>query len=129
MDRIFYNFKIPRNLYKDLSSQATWHHNSISEEIRERLNITLTPAYEYNHKSTVSTYTSLNYKIRNGALNRYITSDDYITFDFEMAEKTETIFKKIGEFTGYKLQTLELNKDIIFRLAYTMMDPFYENFR
>ena len=70
MDRIFYNFKIPRNLYKDLSSQATWHHNSISEEIRERLNITLTSAYEYNHKSTVSTYTSLNYKIRNGALNR-----------------------------------------------------------
>ena len=38
-------FKIPRNLYQDLTSQATWQHRALSEEIRLRLLKTLIPSY------------------------------------------------------------------------------------
>lgn len=39
------DFKIPRNLYQDLTSQATWQHRTLSEEIRLRLLKTLIPSY------------------------------------------------------------------------------------
>lgn len=38
-------FKMPKKLYEELSSQASWRHNPLSEEIRIRLNITMLPEY------------------------------------------------------------------------------------
>lgn len=42
-----YDFKIRRNIYRDITSQATWHHLSINQEIQKRLERTLDPNYKY----------------------------------------------------------------------------------
>ena len=35
------NVKIPKNLYRDLTSEATWQHTTINDEIRTRIKVTL----------------------------------------------------------------------------------------
>jgi len=45
MNDSIYNFSMPKNLYRDLTSQATLHHQPIIEEIRARLRTTFIPSY------------------------------------------------------------------------------------
>lgn len=116
------NFVIPKNLYRDLKSQATRHHNTLAEETRERLTITLNPMYSYNDPSSY-----VHYRIKRGALRQYLNYPEKIKFDYIVARKTSDIFTQIQQKTGYKDDTLV--NEIVVRLAYAMNDPFYEEFR
>lgn len=41
------DFKMRKNIYRDLTSQATWHHLSLKKEMWKRLERTLDPNYKY----------------------------------------------------------------------------------
>lgn len=116
------NFIIPKNLYRDLTSQATRHHNTLAAETRERLLISLDPAYSYNDPPS-----HIHYIIKRGALRQYLNYPEKIKFDYIVARKTSDIFTQIQQKTGYKDDTLV--NEIVARLAYAMNDPFYEEFR
>ena len=112
-----YNYKMPKNLYRDISTEATHNHRSINQEIHSRLLRTLDPIYKYKS----------NKKLLNHVTN--LCSQEYdpyewMCFDFNIP--------------GYMLDTIsllrkhcseadELNRELNIRLMYTMYDPFYNN--
>lgn len=114
------NFTIPKNLYRDLTSQATWRHHTLIEEIRERITISLIESYSYNYSSTLSE------RIRLGSKRQYLSQPTMVCKSFHVSKPTEEIITKLQEQTGYKDETLA--KEIVARLAYTMIDPFYHKF-
>lgn len=112
-----YNYKMPKNLYRDISTEATHNHRGINQEIHSRLSRTLDPNYKYKS----------NRKLLNHVIN--LCSQEYdpyewMCFDFNIP--------------GYMLDTInllhkhhptldELNRELNIRLMYTMYDPFYNN--
>ena len=54
MPACIYDFYMPKNLYSDLVSTATWKHHTISEEIRTRLSTSLIKSYGYNYRSDLT---------------------------------------------------------------------------
>ena len=117
MAKYIYNFKIAKNLYEDLKSQATLNHRKLKEEIYLRLERTCIESYGYNHSSDLSD------KIRESAYRLYIDPDSIttITFDFYVSKRMNEIISKL------QLQS-NINQEIINRLAYTLIDPFYNQF-
>lgn len=115
------NFTIPKNLYRDLTSEATWRHKTLAEITRERLIATLDPSYSYNNKKSEAYYF-----IWQGTKLQYLIYPEKIKFDYIVAQKTSDIFIQIQWQTGYKDDALI--KEIVARLAYTMNDPFYYEF-
>lgn len=119
MARYIYNFKIAKNLYDDLQSQATLNHRKLKEEIYSRLERTCIESYGYNYSSDLSD------KIRKNAYRLYIDPDSIttITFDFNISKRMNEIISKIQS-----PNMNHLNQEIINRLAYTLIDPFYNQF-
>lgn len=118
-----HDFNIPENLYQDLQSQASWRHHKLNEEIRIRLQRTLVKSYGYNYSS------DLTNRIRKGAYDIYTNpGKSRISFNFRMSKEAINIIENIINITNYSLQSKELNEEIIRRLAYTLVDPFYDNF-
>ena len=115
------NFTIPKNLYRDLTSEATWRHKTLTEITRERLATTLDPSYSYNNKTSEAYYF-----IWRGTKLQYLSYPKKIKFNYIVAQKTSDIFIQIQWQTGYKDDALV--KEIVARLAYTMNDPFYYEF-
>lgn len=115
------NFTIPRNLYRDLVSQATYRHQTLAEATRERLTTTLNPNYSFNNKGSEA-----HHIIWQGTQLQYLNYPEKIKFDYIVARKTNDIFVQIQQQTGYKDDALV--KEIVARLAYTMNDPFYYEF-
>ena len=115
------NFTIPKNLYRDLTSEATWRHKTLTEITRERLATTLNPSYSYNNKTSEAYYF-----IWRGTKLQYLSYPKKIKFNYIVAQKTSDIFIQIQWQTGYKDDALI--KEIVARLAYTMNDPFYYEF-
>lgn len=112
---VLYNYRIPRNLYRDLTSQATHNHRSINQELHSRLLRTLDP--KYNFKS--------NIKLLNHVVN--LCSQEYNPYEWRYFDLN---------IPGYMLDTInllrshrpapdELNLELNIRLMYTMYDPFY----
>lgn len=113
------NFIIPKNLYKDLTSIATWRHHTLSEEIRERITISLSSSYLYNRTSELSE------RIRLGSIRQYL-SQPTMKFLFHSSNLTDQTFTQLRKQTGYN--DTALVNEIVARLAYTMNDPFYYEF-
>lgn len=120
---VLHNFNIPENLYRDLQSQASWRHHKLNEEIRIRLQRTLIESYGYNYLS------DLTDRIRKGAYNLYTNPEKpRISFNFYMSKEMISTIEGIISVTNYRPQSNKLNEEIIKRLAYTLMDPFYDDF-
>lgn len=119
MAKYIYNFKIAKNLYEDLQSQATLNHRKLMEEMYSRLERTCIESYGYNYSSDLSD------KIRESAYRLYIdpNSTTTITFDFYVSKRMNEIISKIQQ------ENINLNQEIINRLAYTLIDPFYNQFK
>ena len=124
MSTTIYNFKIAENLYKDLQSQATWRHHTLSKEIRLRLERTCIPSYGYNYSS------DLTQRISDNAYKLYTDPEiePQMVFDFRTSNKTQKTIETLMKLTGNTLQSDELKKEIVNRLAYTLIDPFYDKF-
>lgn len=114
------NVKIPKNLYRDLTSEATWRHSTINDEIRTRIKVTLLPSYSYNHNSPIAK------RIRTGAERQCISGPQIVCKSFRTSQLTKDVFNLLQQQTGYKDDTLI--KEIVARIAYTMNDPFYYEF-
>ena len=121
MTQILSNFKISENLYKDIQSQATWRHHSLSEEMRLRLERTGDPAYRRNYPADLTT------KIYNASHRLYLDPDkkQYV-FNFRMSNKMANTLIKIN-LPPDETPTHILNEQIVKRLAYTLADPFYDD--
>lgn len=121
MTQILSNFKISENLYKDIQSQATWRHHSLSEEMRLRLERTGDPAYRRNYPA------DLDAKIHNASHRLYLNPDkkQYV-FNFRMSNKMANTLTKIN-LPPDETSTHTLNEQIVKRLAYTLVDPFYDD--
>lgn len=121
-----YNFKISENLYKDLQSQATWRHHKLKEEMRLRLERTCVPSYGYNYSS------DLTQRIRDNAYKLYTDPEikPQMTFDLYISKKMNKSIEIIRSKSKFdkSLQSDELKKEIVNRLAYTLIDPFYDKF-
>lgn len=118
--KILYDFKISESLYKDLHSQATWRHHSLHEEIRTRLERTGDPAYGHNYPA------DLNAKIHNASHRLYLDPDKkQLVFNFHISSKTASILTKMN-LPPDETSTDILNEQIVKRLAYTLVDPFYD---
>lgn len=115
------NFTIPRNLYRDLVSQATYRHQTLAEATRERLTTTLNPNYSFNNK-----WSEAHRIIWQGTQLQYLNYPEKMKFDYIVARKTSDIFAQIQQQTGYEDDALV--KEIVARIAYTMNDPFYYEF-
>ena len=120
MPQILSNFKISENLYKDIQSQATWRHHTLSEEMRLRLERTGDPAYGCNYPADLIT------KIHNASHRLYLDSNkkQYV-FNFHMSNKMADTLTKIN-LPPDETSTNILNEQIVKRLAYTLVDPFYD---
>jgi len=114
------NVKIPKNLYRDLTSEATWQHTTINEEIRTRIKVTLLPSYSYNHNSPIAN------RSRTGAERQYISQPQMVCKSFRTSQPTKEVFDLLQQQSGYKDD--DLVKEIVARIAYTMNDPFYYEF-
>lgn len=123
MAKYIYNFKIAKNLYEDLQSQATLNHRKLMEEMYSRLERTCIESYGYNYSSDLSD------KIRKSAYRLYIDPDSTttITFDFYVSKRMNEIISKISQQTEQERDMI--NQEIISRLAYTLIDPFYNQFK
>ncbi len=115
------NFTIPKNLYRDLVSQATYRHQTLAEATRERLTTTLNSNYSFNNKWS-ETYRI----IWQGTQLQYLNYPEKMKFDYVVARKTNDVFAQIQQQTGYENDALV--KEIVARIAYTMNDPFYYEF-
>ena len=120
MPQILSNFKISENLYKDIQSQATWRHHTLSEEMRLRIERTGDPAYGRNYPA------DLNAKIHNASHRLYLDPDkkQYV-FNFHMSNKMADTLTKIN-LPPDETPVNTLNEQIVKRLAYTLVDPFYD---
>lgn len=119
--KTLYDFKISESLYKDLHSQATWRHHSLHEEIRTRLERTGDPAYGHNYPADLIT------KIHNASYRLYLDPDKkQLVFNFHISSKTASILTKIN-LPPNETPIHTLNEQIVKRLAYTLVDPFYDN--
>lgn len=120
MPQILSNFKISENLYKDIQSQATWRHHTLSEEMRLRLERTGDPTYGRNYPVDLIT------KIHNASHRLYLDPNkkQYI-FSFHMSNKMVDTLTKIN-LPPDETPTDILNEQIVKRLAYTLVDPFYD---
>lgn len=118
--KTLYDFKISENLYKDIQSQATWRHHTLSEEMRLRLERTGDPTYGYNYPADLIT------KIHNASHRLYLDPNkkQYI-FSFHMSNKMADTLTKIN-LPPDETPTDILNEQIVKRLAYTLVDPFYD---
>lgn len=114
---ILYSYIIPKNLYRDISTEATHNHRSINQEIHSRLLRTLDPKYKYKS----------NRKLLNHVTN--LCSQEYNQYEWMCFDL---------HIPGYMLNTIkllhthrplldELNRELNIRLMYTMYDPFYDN--
>lgn len=127
------NFVLPTNLYRDLTERATWRHHTISEELRIAIDTTLDPTYSYN-----SSHDVFYKKIIRGVYNNYrfyIVHPDYKNnkkfvkkFDFKLSTPTKETLNRLSKITNYDLWSKAFNLDIIERLGYTLVDPFYIDF-
>lgn len=115
------NFTIPKNLYRDLVSQATYRHQTLAEATRERLTTTLNPNYSFNNRGSEAYHI-----IWQGTQLQYLDYPKRRKFDYVVSQKTSDIFVQIQQQTGCKDDALV--KEIVARLAYTMNDPFYYEF-
>lgn len=121
MPQILFNFKISKNLYKDIQSQATWRHHTLNEEMRLRLERTGDPAYGHNYPANLHT------KIHNTSHKLYLDPDKkQLVFNFHMSNKMADTLTKIN-LSPDETPTDILNEQIVKRLAYTLADPFYDN--
>lgn len=120
--RILPDFKIAENLYVDLHSQATYRHHTLIEEIRLRLKRTGIPSYGYNYTSDFTE------KIRKSSYNLYLNPDiiNQKVFNFHISKKTAEV---LSELNLFELSSETLNQEIVKRLAYTLVDPFYDKFK
>ena len=114
---MLYNYRIPKNLYRDISTEATHHHTTIKKEMYNRLLRTLDPEYKYKS----------NEKLLNHVIN--LCSQEYNQYEWMQFDL---------HLPGYMLDTIELLRkhrptpdelalELNIRLMYTMYDPFYNN--
>lgn len=114
---MLYNYRIPKNLYRDISTEATHHHTTIKREMYNRLLRTLDPKYKFKS----------NAKLLNHVVN--LCSQEYNQYEWMQFDL---------DLPGYMLDTIELlrkhrpsldelNRELNIRLMYTMYDPFYNN--
>lgn len=121
MAKYIYNFKIAKNLYEDLKSQATLNHRKLMEEMYSRLERTGDPAYGHNYPADLIT------KIHNASHRLYLDPDkEQLVFNFHISSKTASILTKIN-LSPDETSTDILNEQIVKRLAYTLADPFYDD--
>ena len=114
---MLYNYRIPRNLYRDISTEATHHHITIKREMYNRLLRTLDPGYKYKSNEKL-----LNYVIN--LCSQEYDPYEWMCFDFNIPGY---MLDTIGLLRKHYSEADELNRELNIRLMYTMYDPFYNN--
>ena len=107
------DYKIPTNIYKDISSQATLHHTTIKKEMADRLNRTLSLNYNY----------AANEQLMHVANTVCTGAREVMTFDLYIPRFMTDMF---NELRRYRPDPDDLNYEINLRLVYTLYDPFYQ---
>lgn len=118
---ILHGYKIPKKLYKNLISQATWRHRSLSEELRVRWYATLDPVYNYPMLSERDK--ALRFKMIMPTDKKQICS-----FGFRTSSLDKEVLAEICNATGYKPNTNEFNRELVLRLQQTMDNTFYDDY-
>lgn len=114
---IIYNFKINKNIYRDISNEAIRHRVSIHKEINYRLNVTLNKNYKYGSNEMLM-HVALQTLEEDGY-------NEFKRFDYPIYKYEVNTINKLKKCIGNET---ELNKEMCVRLAYTLHDPFYENY-
>ena len=114
---ILYNYQIPRNLYRDISTEATHNHRSINQEIHSRLLRTLDKEYKYKSNKKL-----LNYVVN--LCSQEYDPYEWMCFDLHLPGY---MLDTIGLLRKHYSEADELNRELNIRLMYTMYDPFYNN--
>ena len=62
--------------------------------------------------------------------NMYLSEEHpVIIFKFHVSNKTKDVFNQLSRMTGgYDIYSKQFNSEIVNRLAYTLIDPFYDEF-
>lgn len=105
------NFCINKNVYRDISNEASRHHVSIHKEINNRLERTLDPEYKYGSNNILM-----------NVAQQTLEEDGYNQFrcfDYTIPKYSIDIINQLKNCD-------DLNKEICMRIAYTLHDPFYE---
>ena len=112
INNMLYDYKIPTNIYKDISSQAKLHHITIKEEMTNRLSRTLSLNYNY----------ASNEQLMHAANTVCTGARECMTFDLNIPKFMTDTFTKLQSF---RPDPDDLNYEINLRLVYTLYDPFY----
>lgn len=112
---ILYDFRINKNVYRDISNEARRHHTSIHREINTRLQRTLDP--DYNYKDRQKLFEIATQTLEDDGYNKF-KRFDYPVCKYEL--------DTINELRRYLKDDTKLNDEICIRVAYTLHDPFYE---
>ena len=116
---VLYNYRMPKGLYRDLTSQATYHHTTLKQEIHNRLQRTLSS--EYNYGANEKLLTSVQ-KLCTQPYN----PDEWRHFDLDIpGYMLDTIRTLRDNHCFAPLDPELLNWEMNARLMYTMYDPFY----
>lgn len=116
---VLYNYRMPRSLYKDLTSQATHNHRKLNLEMHSRLQRTLSS--EYNYGANGKLLTSVQ-----RLCSQPYNPDEWICFDFHIpGYMLDTIRTLRDNHCFAPLDPELLNWEMNARLMYTMYDPFY----
>lgn len=110
---VLHDYKIPANIYKDISSQATLHHTTIKKEMTDRLARTLSLNYNY----------ASNEQLMHVANTVCSGSKDFKIFNLNILDFMLDTFNELRK---YRPDPDELNYEINLRLVYTLYDPFYQ---
>ena len=105
------DYKIPTRIYKLLSQHAHRNHNSIKKEMRDRLNKTLSPEYNY----------SGNKRLMELAIKKN-DDNEQMCFDLNMGKKLTCVINIIKP---HFLNADELNYEMNLRITYTLYDQTY----
>lgn len=112
---ILYDFRINKNVYRDISNEARRHHTSIHREIDTRLQRTLDPNYKYKDRQKL--FEIATQTLEDDGYN------EFMDFDYIIPKYGENT---INELKKYLKDDTKLNDEICIRVAYTLHDPFYE---
>lgn len=110
-NKVILNFRINKNVYRDISNEAKRHHISIHKEINNRLKCTLNPKYKYKNNKIL-----MNVALQTLEEDGY---NQFMCFDYPIAEYELDVIEQLKDCD-------DLNKEICLRIAYTLHDPFYE---
>lgn len=118
INNIIYDFTINEKIYNDIKADATKHKTSITQEMNSRIKHTLNQDYRYGD----------NWKVRFHASNACDYSNPknkFKTFPFTI---TKHLTDVINVIQLHRPNVDELVYEMCLRIAYTIYDPFYEDY-